>query len=281
MNTALPMPNPNVNVFVPTEPADHVKYLHALAKGIPGAKILPIENGYSPCDVAVVFGVGKRQVVSSHARGAIIYDHRFRARKPVVIIERGFVNRAEYYGVALDGLNGLGYFGNQDSPPDRWEKLKTEIKPWKDGGDYALVCGQVPWDASVQHTDHMQWCVDTYNQIEALGCPARFRPHPDVRGKVDYGLPEHDTTFEEDCVRARCIVTFSSTAAALAVLEGIPIFALDPGSIAWPIATTELTKEFLEKPPMVTREQWAYNLAYAQWTAEEMESGQPWEQLWK
>jgi|TARA_Y100000310_G_C20704101_1_gene833193 hypothetical protein len=278
MNTVTSLPK--VNVFVPGEPEDHVKHLRALAKGIPGAKILPLKNGYTPCDVAVVFGVGKRQVPASYNRGAIIYEHRFRQRKPVMILERGFVNRADYYGVALDGLNGLGYFGPKNNPPDRWENLGVKIKRWRRGGSYILVCGQVPWDASVQHTDHVQWCIDTYKKIEQLGASVRFRPHPDVKGKVDYGLPEHDTSFEEDCAGAKAIVTFSSTTAALAVLDGVPIFALDPGSIVYDIANTELTEELLHKPAKYDREQWAYDLAYSQWTAEEMETGEPWRRLW-
>ena len=279
MNTENKQKTPSVNVFLPQGPEDHVKHLHALAKGIPGAKTLPIENGYSPCDIAVVFGVGKRQVPASHARGAVIYEHRFRERKPVCILERGFVRREEYYGVALDGLNGLGYFGNANSPPDRWEALDWPIKPWKKGGKYVLVCGQVPWDASVQHTDHIAWCKNTVARIEGLGIPVRFRPHPLVKGKVDFGIEEFDTSYDEDIEGASAVVTFNSTSGALAALDGVPLFALDPGSVAWPIANHELTKELLENPVKHEREQWAYDLAYAQWTAEEMETGQPWRQI--
>jgi len=270
---------PSVNVYIPKEPADHVLHLNALAEGIPGAKIIPLEYGYSPSDIAVVFGVGKRQVPASHARGAIIYEHRYRTRKPIVILERGFVRRGEYYGVALDGLNGLGYFGNENSPPDRWEKLDYEIKPWKDGGDYVLVCGQVPWDASVQHVDHVHWCRETVERIKGLEIPVKFRPHPLVRGKVNFMLDESESTWEQDLAGARAVVTFNSTSGALAVLDGIPIFAADPGSIAYPIANKELTRESLENPDRPNREQWAYDLAYAQWTAEEMKTGEPWERI--
>lgn len=268
-----------IRVFVPDEPEDHVQHLTALAEGHPDAEVIPLSHGYVECDLAVVFGVGKRQVPQSHARGAIIYEHRFRERKPIIIVERGFVNRAEYYGVALNGLNGLGDFRNEDSPPDRWEKLGVEIKPWKKGGKYALICGQVPWDASVQHSDHIQWCRDVWERVEGLEIPVRFRPHPEVKGKIDYGLPEKDTTWDEDLADAMCVISYNSTAGALAALEGIPVFAMDPGSMAWPISNKELTKEALEAPVLHDREQWAYNLAYAQWTAEEMRQGIPWQRL--
>lgn len=271
-----------VNVFLPTEPLDHGIHLEAFAKGVEaqGDQVnrIPIEEGYKSCDVAVVFGMGKRQVPTSYPRGEIIYEHRYRERKPIVLMERGFVKRGEYYGAALDGLNGLGYFGNANSPSDRWDALGVEIKPYRTG-NHILVCGQVPWDASVQHTDHMAWCENAIKKIQSMTSrEVRFRPHPEVK-HLDYGMPVSINTWEDDLEDAHAIVTFSSTSSALAVLEGIPIFSLDPGSIAYNISNTTLTPELIESPVQHKREQWAYDLAYAQWTADEFETGQAWKQL--
>lgn len=272
-----------VNVFVPEEPEDHVTMLTAFSKGVRESgdqvNLVPLSEGYKSCDVAVVFGMGKRQVPSSHARGAIIYEHRFRERKPIVLMERGFIKREEYYGAALDGLNGLGYFGNENSPYDRWEKLGVEIKPWRQRGEYILVCGQVPWDASVQHTDHIAWCKGIVNRIELYSImPVRFRPHPEVKN-LDYDIPVSILPWEDDLAGAHAVVTFSSTSSALAVLDGIPIFTLDAGSIAYPIGNKIITPEVIGDPLRIEREQWAFDLAYAQWTAEEFETGQAWRQL--
>tara|TARA_Y100000310_G_scaffold160700_1_gene160539 strand:- start:4239 stop:5084 length:846 start_codon:yes stop_codon:yes gene_type:complete len=274
-----------VNVFLPTEPDDHVLHLKAFAKGVKKSgdqvNLTPIEEGYKTCDVAVVFGMGKRQVPQSHHRGAIIYEHRFRERKPVVLMERGFIKRGEYYGAALDGLNGLGYFGNANSPSDRWNNLGVKIKRYRDPdeGDHVLVCGQVPWDASVQHTDHMAWCFNTVERLQLMTKrEIRFRPHPEVK-HLDYKMPVSINTWEQDLLDCHAIVTFSSTSSALAVLDGINIFSMDAGSIAYPISNKELTPELIEDPVQYDRKQWAYDLAYAQWTAEEFETGQAWRQL--
>jgi len=273
-----------VNVFLPKEPSDHVLHLEAFAKGVeksgPQVNLIPLEAGYKDCDVAVVFGMGKRKVPASHDRGVIIYEHRFRERKPIVLMERGFIKRGEYYGAALDGLNGLGYFGNEGNSRDRWDKLGVGIKPWRNKGDYILVCGQVPWDASVQHMDHIRWCRETVAYVASVtNKKVIFRPHPEVKN-LDYGMPCSIQSWEDDLAGAHAIVTFSSTSSALAVLEGIPIFTMDRGSIAWPIANHSLTEELLENPVKADREQWAYDLAYAQWTAKEFETGQAWKQLW-
>ena len=274
---------PRVNIFLPTQPSDHVNHLTALADGIPGANLIPIEAGYVACDIAVVFGVGKREVIAAHPRGAIIYEHHFRRRKPVVIVERGFVDREQYYGVAINGLNGMGDFFNEDSPSDRWDALKRPIKSWRetDKDKYILVCGQVPWDASVQHTNHPAWCRETVETIRGMtDRPVRFRPHP-LTKSFDYGIEASQNTFEEDMVGAHAIVTFSSTTSCLAVLEGIPIFCMDKGSMAYDICNRILDPGFLELPVLYDRDQWAHNLAYAQWNVEEMRSGVVWDRLKK
>jgi hypothetical protein len=273
----------SVNVFIPENgPADHRPHLEAFAQGVEAlgdqVSLKYLEDGYRECDVAVVFGVPKFSVPVSFLRGQIIYEHRFRRRRPFLVMERGFIDRERYYGIAWNGLNGLGDFANQYAPSDRWAELNHEIKPWKEGGSYYLLCGQVPWDASVQHTDHVGWCQWAYKTVESLGLPVKFRPHPETVD-YDYGLPTDKASWEDDLAGAKAVITFASTSSSLAVLDGIPVFTMDPGCMAWDVGNKRLTKEALESPDKPAREQWAYNLAYAQWTAEEMAQGLPWGRL--
>jgi len=280
-----------VGVFVPAEgPEDHQTYLRAFAQGVDAqgdfVMVHDLSEGYQDCDVAVIFGVPKFEVPSSQARGEVLYEHRFRRKRPVIIMERGFIHREKYYNVAVNGLNGLGDFGAYNRPPDRWDALNIPIRPWVDNPTgHFLVCGQVPWDASVQHTDHIKWCQKAVQRIVEAGYPVVFRPHPQVHGSVDYKIPfgpgptDPLPTWDQDLAGARAVVTYSSTSSALAVLLGFPIFALDRGSIAWAVANHELSTELLAKPRRMSREQWAYNLAYSQWTEREMMTGQPWLQL--
>jgi hypothetical protein len=268
-----------VNVYVPEDgPADHHKHLRALAAGIPNARLCPLDQGYQESDVAVLFGVGKRNVEASHARGALIFEHHLRRKKPVLIIERGFIKREDYYGVAWNGLNGMGDFCAVDCPADRWKALDVEIKPYR-SGDYTLLCGQVPWDASVQHTDHMAWLKQVYDVISNThDRPIIFRPHP-LAKELDYGIPCSANSWEDDLKGANSVITFSSTASAMAILEGVPIFTLDPGSMAFEIGMHGLTPDLLDFPMKPHRDFWAYNLAYKQWTADEMASGMVWDRM--
>jgi len=280
-----------VNIFTPNAsgPPDHHLHLMAMYDGInqdPNVEVTfsHLEIGYHNCDVAVVFGVGKKRVPASFARGEIYRHHHTEQGKPIIVLERGFINREHYYGAAWNGLNGLADFCNKNSPPDRWVKLNVEIKPWRQSkpDDHILFCGQVPWDASVQHIDYELWVEETYHELVNIGIDIGrevvFRPHPQVKDH-DYGVPSSKRTWEQDIAGAHCVVAYNSTSAALAILEGIPIFSFHKGSMAWDVSAHRLDKYVLKSGEKPDRRQWAFNLAYAQWTAEEMSKGLTWQHL--
>jgi len=60
------------------------------------------------------------------------------------------------------------------------------------------------------------------------------------------------------------------------VIEGVPVFACDKGAMSLDVSNDIID---LENPKLYNREQWAYNLAYTQWTREEMVEGLPWKHL--
>jgi hypothetical protein len=82
---------------------------------------------------------------------------------------------------------------------------------------------------------------------------------------------------EEDFKNAWAVVTFNSNSAVESVIAGIPSFVDDHGSMAFEVSNRNLI--YLDDPKTPEREQWAYNLAYCQWTHEEMRSGETWAHL--
>jgi hypothetical protein len=56
------------------------------------------------------------------------------------------------------------------------------------------------------------------------------------------------------------------------VLNGIPVFT-GPESLAAPVANLRLAR--IEDPNMPDRQQWANNVAYTEWTIEEIAQGLP------
>ncbi len=280
-----------VHIFTPNAsgPPDHHQHLMAMYDGInldPDVHVTfsHLQHGYTDCDIAVLFGVGKKMVPASFARGEVYREHHTIRGKDVIIIERGFIDRERYYGAAWNGLNGLADFVNQNSLNDRWNSLGVTIDPWRlpNPENHILLCGQVPWDASVQHIDYELWVQETYHKLVAIGKDLNrkviFRPHPQVQNH-DYGVPSSKRTWEEDLKNTHCVIAYNSTSAALAILGGVPIFAFHKGSMAWEVACHTLNHTNLVNPPKPARFQWACNLAYAQWTEDEMRKGLTWQHL--
>jgi hypothetical protein len=76
-------------------------------------------------------------------------------------------------------------------------------------------------------------------------------------------------------VNAHALITWSSAAAVMAVLAGVPVVTMGPCAAA-PMAGDIADVENLPQPE---RESWAGVLADNQWTLDEMRAGKAWEAL--
>lgn len=271
-----------IGVFVPDNNEEHLDVLLAFTKGIIACGHDPIVyavTDYQPVDLAVVFGVGKKDVPISWPREHVIQSQHLR-KKHVIILEKGFIKRDKYYMVGFDGLNNKADFANGGSPPDRWNNLGVKIKPWTTNGKNILVCGQVPSDASVQNVDIIQWCAYAISQIKKITeRTIVFRPHPLAinRTPAIIGASYSTNTFEDDLRNSMAVVTYNSNAATDAILGGVPAFTFDAGSMTWDITSHNIND--INNPHYPLKEdlqQWANNIAYTQWNKEEMECGLPW-----
>jgi len=260
----------------------HNRCLEAMAWGCPFDVSLRHVTDYKPSDVAVVFGVYKSKVATSYPRGEVIRRQR-EAGKDVVVIDSGYLKRGggadSYYMVGLNGLNGRADFRNKNMPYDRFKALGIEVKPRQEG-KHILLCGQVPWDASVDHIDMAAWLDNAVAEINRVtDRPIVFRPHPKYPNAIVGGCAHSMESLEDDLKNCHAVVTFSSNTAVEAAIQGIPVFAFDEGSMALPVANTKWAK--LKDPCLPDRTQWLNNLAYCQWTPEEMSKGLPWKHLFR
>jgi len=245
----------------------------AFYDGCPAEKKLVTDWHYEPSDIAVVFGVYKSKVPISYPRGRIIAEQRAR-KLDVIVLETGYINRGDgdfnHYAAGFNGLNGRADFRNAGSPGDRAAQLSVTLQPWRRSGEHILLCGQVPWDASVNHINFNQWLEVTRKTLrDATARPVRFRPHPQIA--------KPDLSLEEDLEDCWAVVTFNSNAAVEAAIRGLPIFAVDAGSMAYPIANKDVSQ--IDRPHTPERMQWLNNLAYTQWTPQEMREGLAWSHL--
>lgn len=194
----------------------------------------------------------------------------------VLIMERGYLgDRFAWTSLGWNGLNGRATFYPKDDP-SRFNQHFT-LKPWKSGGDYVLLVGQVPGDASLGGLDLTRWYQDTAKQAAtAYGLPVRFRPHPlaDRHGgpsRPVAGAPTINGELAGALEGAAVAITFNSNAGVDAVLAGVPTVTLDQGSMAYDVAGHAIGERLT--PP---REEWAARLAWCQWTLAEIKDGTAW-----
>lgn len=266
-----------VHVYLPDWNDHHCEVLRAFAAGVPGARLCDI-HAPTPCDVAVMFGWIKKKTPAWAARKQAVLDSVGPGR--LVVLEEGFVQRGVYYSAGIGGINGRADHGAQTPMLGRFEDLGFTLAPWKDGPvRRALVVGQVPWDCTVQDTDHPGWCRETVRTLERHGLRVRFRPHPKAKG-VDYGVAPsliRATTLAEDLAWADVCVTYNSNTGVDAVLAGVPVVTCSQGSMAWDVAGHFVRDALMPLRPY--REAWADRIATSQWTLDEMRAGLPWRRL--
>jgi len=270
-----------INVYLSDDPV-HNRVLQAFYEGCPEEKKLVTDFKYEVSDIAVVFGVYKSKVPKSKGRGTVFRQQRSN-NKDVIVLETGYVNRGDgenhHYAAGFNGLNGRADFKNKEMPSDRWDKLGVSLKPYSPGG-HIILCAQVPWDASVDGTEHHKWVKGiAANLLKLTDKPIIFRPHPKA---VLPPLPNCEYSqcpLEWDLPRAHAVVTFNSNSAVEAAIFGKPVFCFDEGSMCWDIANKNILD--IDKPQFPDRTQWVRNLAYTQWTPDEMAQGLSWKHLFR
>lgn len=218
------------------------------------------------CDLAVFWG---------HRKHDIIRRQRDNGRR-YLVMERGYVDdRFQWTSLGYDGLNGRADFCNEDVSGDRWERhFAHHMKPWRKRDGYVLIMGQVRGDAALANVNFPEWVSRTISDLRALGHDVRFRPHPSDAGQR-YDCPIQAGSLEDAIAHASFVVTWNSNSGVDAVLSGVPVVAMDEGSMARPVAAHGLESAGI----MPDRTRWAHRLAWCQWRMDEISSGAAWDHL--
>lgn len=273
-----------IRVYLSGNPV-HDRVLLAFAEGCGGEVV---ENWkYEPSEVAVIFGVYKSKIPQSWPRGEVFRRQREK-NLDVVVLETGYINRGDgenhHYAAGFNGLNGRADFRNRNMPDDRLMLLRKasllRVLRWRERGDRVIICGQVPWDASVEGSDHQLWLQATLERLRAYTKrEVVFRPHPKALGAYKkMNCPISTIPMSEELRNPpHAVVTYNSNSGVEALIEGIPVFAADHGSMCWELANKSLVS--IDVPNMPDRTQWLNDLCYTQWTLDEMRSGEAWNHL--
>ena len=192
----------------------------------------------------------------------------------VLIMEMGFLQpRIQWVSLAVDGFNNRGKFAPAPDNGERWERLFADrLKPWRDGGSYILLVGQVPGDTALNGIDMVTWAQEKTDQLLALGHDVVYRPHPKKPTPCPIGARLSTGTLADDLAGAERVVAYSSTTCLESVLAGIPTVVYDEGSIAYPMCSHDVADPLIRPD----RTKWCHDMAWRQWTPAELADGTAW-----
>ena len=285
------------NFFIKSTPMNYQRQiLYDFANSVNGT--ISTSENYKECDVAVIFGSWKKspkkkwKIIQQHhfTKNDIVEKHR---DKPLIVIETPLLGRTitqehEYHRVGLNHfMRGLADFKSNNSKPDRFNKLGLKIKPWRNKGDHILIVGQNMFDASLFGIDFEWWVKNTIQHLRRYtDRPIVFRDHPENKDEMRNLLDTYkwcnvsysnSGTINDDLKNAHCTISYTSGSSIDSILAGIPVIPCNECNFVWPISSHSL--EDVENPKCNNREQLLYDLAYTQWSVEEIRQGKPWKHL--
>lgn len=185
----------------------------------------------------------------------------------VLVAENGYLGADEFgrqfYAISAHGHCGSGWF---PASAGRFQKLAIEVKPWRTSGEHVLVCSQRGIGSKTMASP-FNWGEKAATKLKALiDRPIRVRPHP--------GNNAPKVPLEDDFRNAWACSVWSSSAGVKALIAGIPVTFSAPYWIAERCAVRleEIGQLICDDSK---RMQALENVAQAQWSVAEIESGFP------
>lgn len=251
-----------------------------------GIEIVPVTDTEKKVDNVhgcVLFGIGKpnRTIFEAYKGCKTVY------------FDTGYCKPDQYYRVSVKSFQPVKYLMDEQKPSDRFERLGLELKPYAVRGEHILFDGASHkfclWHGFCQDRLGPEWwhyCWNVWGQeiVETIRQfskkPIIYRPRPsrnpkNAAGPID-GTIHSIVSLEEDFNRSFVVVSYGGSIGFHAMVEGVPHFAIGD-SIARPLSETFWWK--LDEPKIPSEEarlKWLYNVAYCQWTLDEIASGEAW-----
>ena len=284
----------------------HREVLHSFAKGCGGD--ITTSNNVDGYDCAVIFGSykKKRGRLQHQGKGKII-----ESGIPYIQLETQLIGRPIDTAIHNEfrvGVNGFLWddanWGFEHIEDDRSKKVFERNGydpdvPWKQDGEYILLCMQKVGDASLRDADVFEWTENTVNDIRKhTDRKIIIRPHPlyrksslhnTLKEKVlnvpDTHWQETDllkdgfVSIQEQLQKAWCTVTYTSGSGIDAVINGIPNIACDTGSMVYDVSSKDIAE--VENPYRGEKKEWTNRIAHCQWNVDEFESGECWKHVSK
>ena len=224
------------------------------------------------------------------ARNKLIWNRNRKENKPIIVLEVGCFNRGVYWKMGINGINKDAFFGPTGNDHQRADKLKLYLQNNHDPNGNILIAGQ--------HKKSGQWSDEnfsenyyntTINEIRKFtDKKIIFRPHPRSPIKIDISQYKNiiiqnpqkiQNTYDNYNLNFKnlyAVINWSSNPGVLAAIEGIPTF-VGPSSLAYDVSNHDLSE--ICQPKIFDRTQWMNDVAYTEWSIDEISSGCPLKRL--
>lgn len=224
------------------------------------------------------------------SQNKFVWDHYRKQNKPVIVIEVGGIKRGTTWKVGLNGINRNAYFGPSGMDAIRSRGLGLELKPWRQDGEFILICGQHDKSLQWQGMPAMsKWVMNVIDQLQIhYKYPIMFRPHPrcklpDIERQYKNVYrqdpkPITDTydDFDMNFDNIRYTVSWNSNPGIHSIINGVPAH-VGPHSLAFDVGCPHLL--MVDNPNLPDRQQWLNDYAWTEFTVEEIQHGLPWSRL--
>lgn len=209
-----------------------------------------------------------------------------RAGKPVVFVDLGYWQRKGrarwdgYHKVAVNDRHPTAHFQRCWHDDSRLRRFGVKMQPWRTAGAHILIAGMSARSAASYGLAPEEWERRAVAELTRhTERPLIYRPKPSWRE----ARPIDGTRFSpkaeplaEVLENCHAVVTHHSNVAVDALVMGVPVFCKE--GVAAPMGLRDLG--WIEAPHYPEdRVQWAADVAWCQWSLEEMRSGAMWRHL--
>jgi hypothetical protein len=206
---------------------------------------------------------------------------------PWVFMDMGYWTRKNYYKVTVNARHPDKYIMDRPRTSDRFDKHGLVLKPRRPHTNDGIILlagmsGKAAWSFGYENEQYERDAIAALQMVSKR--PIWYRPKPSwtnarpITGSIFASDKNH--SFSHCLARAHCIVTHHSNVAVDGLIEGIPAITFKGAASA--ICGYDLTKvEHPSFPEDNLRRQFLHNLAYCQYSIEEMAAGTCWRQLKK
>lgn len=232
--------------------------------------VRPLDRPDFKADVVWLYGLGPaRERFDSHA-GALR-----------LVGDKGYFAEygpRDYIRVSVNAQQPDLHLQRRKHALDRWVALRINRPPPSRRGDYVLLCGMGPKQATRQGYAYGGWEQQTFDRLRQItDRPILVREKPKNPPIGDLPRSGHRTTAE--AIRdAWAVVCMTGNIGVDCIVEGVPVFAqAGPGRVYYPHDLAAL--ETAQPLSRLARHAALADITHWQWRLDEFSSGALWSHL--